>query len=87
MFYIVEIIKGTPKIIEGLHWGTDNIYDYYIVGCETTTEIIEHHYSYKNETSNIWKDSNREYNVNTFITQVKEIMSRKGFRQLSRNFY
>ena len=77
MFYFVEQIKGTPKTVEGLLFGSDEIYDYYVVGCKTTEEKCSGYYS--GRIIKDWNDSIRKNTPSSFIKQYGKITKREGF--------
>jgi hypothetical protein len=82
MFYIVEQLKGLPKEtipVKALHFGSDNVYDYFILGCTTPEEIVNvDYYNYK-KVSKEWYCRDRKNNVDSFLTQIRAITKREGF--------
>jgi hypothetical protein len=79
MFYIVEQLKGLPieNPKKSLHFGYDDTYNYFILGCSTPEEKIPGYYSSK--ISKEWYNSSRKYNVEEFLKQIRAIIKREKF--------
>lgn len=87
MFYITERIKGVPGHLPGLMFGADNVYEYWIAGCETTVEKVDRDYGYRPIETADWRHSGRNNSVASFIKQIQTISKREGFYFLQKSFY
>jgi hypothetical protein len=86
MFYIIEKLKGSPDVIKGgLLFASDEVYDYFILGCKTPLITISSYYTSPRQTDK-WTDSAQKYTVDDFIKQVRAISKREKIVFHTRQF-
>ena len=84
MFYIIEKLRGVPYNVEGgLHFGKDDVYDYYVVACKTPK--VKCYYNSCNVTDS-WRELAQPYSVDDFVNQVQKISKRDKFEFTSKSF-
>jgi len=83
MFYVIENLKGKPfSQPNSLLFGTDEVYDYYVLGTKSPKVRNDYNSGY----SDSWKSYNQPYKVDDFIKQIKAISKRDKFEFKSRSF-